>query len=597
MLHFPCNKCSVRLKAAESRGGGRLRCPSCRQVVSIPNRRDFARSCNTAGVLPTVCLSLSPPVAPLSQQPSADDIVRLRQLVSEWASSIPHHSAKAFGEKIKITAADELLIYQLDLVSQVQTREVFAKRRPWHRGERFPARKAPLGDVWSYAVPDCEEFDGVEWHLTIPGTSEIVPCNSCGAAGSHTCQTCAGRRRTACPQCRGKGKIIEEKTKTTGVVFIGGIPIPRSRKIRSAKICPRCAGKRRLVCTACGGRGTFKCDPCAASGKQVESTHVKVTFTPSEGSRRFGHPDLVDVQLAGEELSEYWAATTPTLSQASLDESKLGSIEHHLRQLVSEADGRCVVSGRVVLQRIRLWRSIVARMSYEYRGMGYRLIAVRNSGRVITEHSPFTLLERDAARVALGWLDHGDIEKGLGILDKCVEMRAAPGVTEQIVLTVRRKLSDALLTMGEKKWDGCSLSAAYYSACARCLDSSNPAVPQLASRIVTLGNWYQIGAVGIGAAAGGIVAVFRPLVGIAIATAVAVILVSIIRTSLRSQRLRAQRLRIMTSLSGVWQQLGNDRETIKAELLELRPFASQTPKNCGGARKVQQSDSARRSSG
>lgn len=98
---------------------------------------------------------------------------------------------------------------------------------------------------------------GTEKEISLTHT---VPCPHCSGSGAEP-----GSKEETCPECKGKGQIIEERQTILGTV-------------RTTRACPRCHGKGKIhsqTCTSCHGSG---------SSRKTEKIKIRVPVGVENGT-------------------------------------------------------------------------------------------------------------------------------------------------------------------------------------------------------------------------------------------------------------------------------------------------------------------------
>ncbi|VDK52107.1 unnamed protein product, partial [Anisakis simplex] len=169
---------------------------------------------------------------------------------------------------------------------------------------------------WDYEVKPNEEFVDQVKVIEMPGSSELITCNSCNAEGLTHCFYCRGYGTDKCSYCRGtgmkagvahpavythpmigtfphsdltrgypgSGTAIIRPT-SSGLSYGVGTPIHFMAKagvpppgIGHHDFCYFCHGRGISECTYCKGHGKKPCSACGGSGSLRSYTKLRVYF-------------------------------------------------------------------------------------------------------------------------------------------------------------------------------------------------------------------------------------------------------------------------------------------------------------------------------
>ena len=212
----------------------------------------------------------------------------IRESISKWANSIPHHDLTNLGEKIELLSAVERPSYLIILQTQYEARKL---KKSEYSGASLPNLTVikSNNDVWSKNVPIVEDFADKEFHYIIEGSDEVfecedcdghgeVDCNTCGASGILKCFSCKGACIFKCYKCGGNGEIKCNSCYGKGEKECSGCGGKGYKGIGTSKWkCGSCGGRGYKPCTSCrngwkncnecGGKGEIRCRECAGKGE------------------------------------------------------------------------------------------------------------------------------------------------------------------------------------------------------------------------------------------------------------------------------------------------------------------------------------------
>lgn len=162
----------------------------------------------------------------------------------------------SLGQVIEIDEIVSYNVYLYALRIQYETRTPPTTRKTIYRSEEITPTTAV--DLWAVPVNELEPFvNTVPEVVVIPGSQELV-----------VCETCRGAQRMPCRQCDGKGTVARTRRVSEG----GGA----ARTEVFQENCP-----------ACRGYGKIQCQTCEGSGQLIEER----TFAWSRTSREVTNED------------------------------------------------------------------------------------------------------------------------------------------------------------------------------------------------------------------------------------------------------------------------------------------------------------------
>lgn len=236
------------------------------------------------------------------------EVSRIRQSLTNWSLTIPHHTIKDFGEKINIVEAEVYGVYLTTLKSTYETRSLKKRKRPNYGNKDFPpvTVKIPDIDIWEYTYPLCTELfifkDESPRIHEIAGTHNVSSCTYCKGGRNVSCDVCGGKAEISCKKCKnglkrckkcnGRGNLNCSHCGGKGYYFD---EITQKRKKcpecdnSSGKIscpdcnngyleCEICSGTGKLICPECEGAGKIPCEICDSTGEMVDHLYILQEF-------------------------------------------------------------------------------------------------------------------------------------------------------------------------------------------------------------------------------------------------------------------------------------------------------------------------------
>lgn len=223
-------------------------------------------------------------------------MARLKQVINDWANSIPHHSYQNLGEKITINSLHYTPAYPVTLNTQYEQRKKSEAHMPYDKREIAERTLRELSDldVWQTPLNKVNAFTSSTTNFIARGSEHIADCHTCNAQGWITCTQCGGEKKVTCTTCHGQGKttchscsgsgnikcsrcngrgftLQEVKCPTcngTGLLLNEGT-YNTDRTTRYYN-CPECHGgtnNKNVTCNDCGGKGKTHCSTCHGTGK------------------------------------------------------------------------------------------------------------------------------------------------------------------------------------------------------------------------------------------------------------------------------------------------------------------------------------------
>lgn len=389
-----------------------------------------------------------PPLPPkVQRQPPPIPVVRpavpldtLLTRLTAYARAVPHHDIKDFGNEIEITGSAVLTVYQVELTTLFERREVAERERPCDGGAVPAAASVTLDsfDPWGVGLPPAEFTDGTV-EVPVPDSESARPCTACGSDGELVCPSCDGERVARCPTCDGNGiarcgncfglgrvenKVPQQRQRAchcvrgsyqsnpnSNVRFstcsnCGNTGVERYTHYASEwvqclacqatgrRTCGGCRGHGRVACPTCGGHGGVGCEACGRSGRVIHSLAVVRTLDPYRTAALAppdGCPDEAANLLGPDDDFESRFARTVVGTPLSVGDWSLplnaAAVVEGLR---TAAAARTSPEWRSVGERVRVLTAPVYRLDYTFGGRRYAAWLPGEGRSVYAPTSPLT---------------------------------------------------------------------------------------------------------------------------------------------------------------------------------------------------------------
>ncbi|MBN2652591.1 MAG: hypothetical protein JXR63_09415 [Spirochaetales bacterium] len=257
----------------------------------------------------------------------------VRQIISDWGNSIPHHNLVDFGNKIELLDLVYRPCYFMTLTTQYEGRSKRSSQRPYLGDsiEKQVVYSIDEFNSWDRVLPESEGYEKKSSSFVVAGSEHVEDCGKCHASGKITCPSCGGKGKETCGTCKGKGEIRCSSCSGTGQIRCsscsgsgysgyqkcsacgGSGQVYRNNgntaegkwacmscggSGRGARQrCSRCHGTGKLTCTSCHGHGKNTCSTCRGSGILVckKCNGQKVITCPTcDGKTQLVHYYAID---------------------------------------------------------------------------------------------------------------------------------------------------------------------------------------------------------------------------------------------------------------------------------------------------------------
>ena len=216
----------------------------------------------------------------------------VKEKLTSWADSIPHHDFRNFGQLISIQSIINKPAYVADLHTQYEKRSVSAAKEPYI-GQTIPPREySNISDVnpWDSELSSFDDFVDEEKTYYVNGSQHVENCTNCKGHGELTCPSCKGEKWAWCKTCGGHGEYQCAKCRGTGHTSqncgtCGGEGRVKTDNNNAENRwnyinCPTCGGRKTVTvnCLECNGRKKIRCYKCEGTGK-IECSNCRGTGT------------------------------------------------------------------------------------------------------------------------------------------------------------------------------------------------------------------------------------------------------------------------------------------------------------------------------
>ena len=397
---------------------------------------------------------------------------QIRESLTEWADSIPHHKYRQFGQRVKLKAATDYPHYLMMLESQYDTRSVSPARLPYDgRPIPPPAVTAANIDVWSYlASPD--DFEPHTAQAQIGGSQRLVACKPCGGHSKVACPSCRGSGAQTCDTCKGAVYVEEsrqvERWRQTGRL-VNGEPVNVNEQYFETEhfriLCPECGGKKHTKCKACQGERTVACSTCQGHGTQIEALTVTSRVQPEvDRLTHFCSSLTQDFRKSLSAEADYTEEISLRATSFRVEDLKgipSTSLRQKISRLLEAAENRGSAHCRILGQRVKVLVAHVYHIAYTFENHDYEAYLVGSASEVIADKSPFGNLVVNSVRRASDDFADGAVPKGIALLEKCLEIGHADNAVNPVCEVLRDRLAAAYVAKAHS--EGFSAESLYFS--------------------------------------------------------------------------------------------------------------------------------------
>jgi len=375
-------------------------------------------------------------------------------------------------------------------------------------------------NAWSYAMPQKTLDDELEPKTSIVSDSQSVHdcsrcsvsgwlnCDNCSARGKTSCPGCAGRGRITCTGCAGAGKLTrtrvvvrEEKCKNCALNTVANIlavfddnPYTRARSCRTCggtgirrwkeneqftvdckrcktsgeESCQTCKTTGQIACAGCAGKGKVGCPDCdkckrVVSYLSVTQEHRRLVAEDIALPDSFAevvkqeHPLLFRegaTQLVCEDIAENLSLQPYRTAVASARIA--GQIGKKSCCLAEKTRREKPEQGRIVQERVSLFRGVSYGFQYAWRGKAYKAVtrpidvASGHLKGVVPHVSPATRWLCEQMRESNSLAQSGDAREAALLLGRCKEVAAADRVCSAYLQEGISKLPEKVLEMSDR---------------------------------------------------------------------------------------------------------------------------------------------------
>ena len=373
----------------------------------------------------------------------------LREHLTTWANSIPHHKCRDFGGRLGIRSLVSTPNHWIALRTQYETRTYTRVSAPY-RNEAIGPRTIDESniDVWTYVWPAHPDFDTCTEEYSIPESRQVVTCDTCSGNGHVQCEKCDGSGQNRCSACGGSGQQGEQRTvqRQEKCSCEGGRQGERVcyrcngagwRVVDKAEYytvtCRRCVGSGRVVCSFCKGSQAVSCTTCDAAGRLVSYLQVTVSFEPQSSESEFSKSDASITSLLDKDedsLLVHQLATVEFIDDHFAGLSADG-IRSGIMSVLHSSRSRTSEERRIIKQRLSIKRADVLELRYDMNRREYTMWILGDSRRVHAPTNPFSEAIEMALERARQDIESGQIAKALDVLERCHQMEVRREVVQQ----------------------------------------------------------------------------------------------------------------------------------------------------------------------
>ena len=463
---------------------------------------------------------------------SETEIATVREKLSAWAKSIPHHDIIQFGKCVEIEKATVYPYYHFTLRTQYESRAIERRQEPY-RGARIPPLATDEGNIniWNYPPALIDDFTPASREFKVDDSQEVRECARCEGTGKTQCKSCTGKGRVRCDTCRGAGTVtcrtchgggqvekirqevrfrshteyrtvtkyreqytseqrrrgpepytVQEPYKTQEQYTVD---VPYQERCPTCDshgkvTCISCQGNQAVTCGTCTGAGELTCHDCDGKRRVVSYLVLHDIFEPVEDSRL--HPnsgvakDLSNMleMMDGARIPPLWI-THSEFQTSITDLLENPTLRGAIANAITSSKSPTGPAKRITKQSLKVRRDDVILVRYAYEGSSYELFLCGRNYQIHATHSPMSKAAEDALDRARAHLDTDEIDKGLQELKRGFEMGQRDGKARATLEALRIKLSEAYVAEAVNVSEGWLWpESLYYSDRAKSLVSKSP---------------------------------------------------------------------------------------------------------------------------
>ena len=411
----------------------------------------------------------------------------IKEKLTTWADSIPHHNFRNFGEKISIESIILKPAYFAELHTQYENRNVSAGKRPY-KGQDVPNRTYhSVSDVnpWESKLKSYKDFIEKEETYIVAGSQHVercdvcagqgnVTCTSCKGEKEETCHTCSGTKKVYCPSCNGTGSSSsscgscggggqtkagynesEQRWNYNTCSSCGGSgqkSTTCSTCYGSKKVyCNTCGGTGKVICSTCEGTGRIPCRTCDAQGRMFHYFQIKQVLNHEYHEKTYHHHSVKEsfplfehltnnsdddqgIKLEGTQVA--YVESDAVSADVTEDNHELIS---NLQELLDEATEPTSESQHIIKQTLYVEQSDIFEVAYTMDNKNYKLLIYGEEKNVFAIVSPITKVRDGYYKEALKALE----DKKYSVSNQAIEKASA--MMDGLIIEEIVKLQDKLM--------------------------------------------------------------------------------------------------------------------------------------------------------
>ena len=365
------------------------------------------------------------------------DIKFIRNKFNSWCQAEEGYAVKNLGDLIKITKTISSPLYEIELKKQTDSRHFENFKRP-----------APLSDIDRFH-PTITSFDQLNIHdpsLTptdfldcernyeAEKSFKVNACSNCNASGRITCPECHGRGRweeyrtrfIKCTRCGGTGTITHETTEPESrweTVNGQQKQVVVYKKVRKEERCTSCGGrggheeryKELVICDTCGGAGKIDCPECKGEGailRGIKLVQRLETYT-SHGYWASYYPKELKDQNFTNEFNRKDVTITDVFDARKMDfdTEELGKLPLVGPSVLQLLEKYRHTQSDVCFSRITIREYPCIYVYYEYEEKTYVAVMLGRSGLLYAHVSPISEAADKLRIEAQQYIDKGHLGK------------------------------------------------------------------------------------------------------------------------------------------------------------------------------------------
>lgn len=340
-----------------------------------------------------------------------------RAQLDRWCRTEEAYEGPLFGQQAKILEVSRSTVYAATLRQQFDKRVL--KRDASPAQELFSPRITEFRqvDAWARAALPAA-FEERQERIIVDESKETRTCDKCGGRGKPTCPECKGvgtvmKERTVklpCSRCNEKGTITTTSTNsywqgTNGVRYTNGGEgrTFRTETVTHTHTCSACRGeghtekteRYRGTCDRCGGSGKLICPACQGSGLMMHFICIDRELYQQTRTRY-----IAPAMLDADETRELYACIGPEdwrqveqfrIERTAFDDCPAGSrpvVGAMIRRLFQGAGDSA--ESKSCFSTLTTYGCDIVAVRYAYGGREYRCALLGDKRKLFAVVSPIS---------------------------------------------------------------------------------------------------------------------------------------------------------------------------------------------------------------